>query len=134
MNNCANVVLGWRPGGGYRGTTTSTMSISSQYVPLLSEYEPQHSAPVVDISPPLSVGPSPPPPPPPSIDTNAMFMRELPSTIQAARSVRPSVVFVASKGVRKDNLQGSRFVVAFDDSNEDVGNKLENRACILLLQ
>ena len=72
----------------------------------------------MDRSPPLNVGP-PPPPPLPVIDTNAMSMSDLPQTIQAARIVRPSVVLVTSKGVRKESSQGSGFVVAFDDSGMD---------------
>jgi len=55
---------------------------------------------------------------PPFIDTGAVSM-ELPPTIQAARTVRPSVVLVTSKGVRKESSQGSGFVVAFDDSKDD---------------
>lgn len=70
----------------------------------------------MDRSPPLSGGPSPPLSRQPIIDTNAMSMGELPQSIHTARTVRPSVVLVTSEGVRKENSQGSGFVVAFDDS------------------
>lgn len=119
-------------GGERKGTTTSTTSTSSQYVPLSSTYGPRSSAPVMDRAPPLNVGP-PPPPPPAFIDTNAVRM-ELPQTIQAARSVRPSVVLVTSKGVRKENSQGSGFVVAFDDfsiDEDDDDDELKDRVHIL---
>jgi len=61
-------------------------------------------------------------------------MGEVPLTIQAARSVRPSVVLVTSKGVRKENSQGSGFVVAFDDTaamDDDDDDEMKDRVYIL---
>ena len=134
MNNRANsrrAELGGGGGGGSsfpveaggerRGTTTSTTSTSSQFVPLSSIYGPRSSPPIVDRSPPLSGGPPLPTPLLPIIEANAMVLGDLPLSVQTARSVRPSVVLVTSEGVRKENSQGSGFVVAFDDSaTEDV--------------
>lgn len=102
-------------------------------IPLSAIYGPRSPA-VVDRSPPLNTA-SPPPRSPPIIDTNAMAMEiPLPQTIQAARSVRPSVVLVTSKGVRKENSQGSGFVVAFDDSAmEDVDDDYEEKDRVHIL-
>lgn len=95
-------------------------------VPLSSMYGPRPGAEgpgggpgaVMDRSPPLNTQGPPPPVEQPFIDNNVMSVGngELPQTIQAARSVRPSVVLVTSKGVRKENSQGSGFIVAFDDT------------------
>ncbi|KAL9186665.1 hypothetical protein ACHAXT_005903 [Thalassiosira profunda] len=122
-----------------QGSTTGTASTSSQYVPLSETYGPgprgpmggpgmggpppmrgPMGGPIMDRSPPLNVGPPPPMPPQMRgmIDTSAVRM-EVSSTIQAARGVRPSVALVTSKGVRKENSQGSGFVVAFDDAGAD---------------
>jgi len=107
-------------------------------VPLSSVYGPgsPRGPPVMDRSPPLSgMGMPPPglgPQATPIIDTSAVRMGEIPSTIQAARNVRPSVVLVTSKGVRKENSQGSGFVVAFDDSAmEEQEDEVKDRVHIL---
>lgn len=148
MNNRANsrrAELGGGGGGGSsfpveaggerRGTTTSTTSTSSQYVPLSSIYGPRSSPPIMDRSPPLNGGPAPPTPMLPIIEANAMVMGDLPQSVQTARSVRPSVVLVTSEGVRKENSQGSGFVVAFDDSamedQDDDDDVMKDRVFIL---
>jgi S1-C subfamily serine protease len=125
-------------GGERRQTTTSTTSTSSQYVPLSSIYGPPRSASPMDRSPPLSGGPPPPLLRQPIIDTHAMAMGgELPQSIHTARTVRPSVVLVTSEGVRKENSQGSGFVVAFDDStsggddDDDDDDPMKDRVHIL---
>lgn len=118
-------------GGERKRTMTSTTSTSSQYVPLSSIYGPPRSGPVVmDRSPPLLSRQQ------PVIDTYARSMGELPQSIHTARSVRPSVVLVTSEGVRKENSQGSGFVVAFDDSameeeEEDDSDRVKDRIFIL---
>ena len=100
------------------GATSNPTSTSSQFVPLSATYGPQATA---ERSPPLTVGA-----PPPIIETRAERM-DIPTptstvqtTVQTARSVRPSVVLVTSSGVRNENSQGSGFVVEFDDSEDDV--------------
>ncbi|KAL3816921.1 hypothetical protein ACHAXA_009116 [Cyclostephanos tholiformis] len=123
-------------GGERKQTTTSTTSTSSQYVPLSSIYGPPRSAAPMDRSPPLSGGPPPPLLRQPIIDTNAMAIGELPQSIHTARTVRPSVVLVTSEGVRKENSQGSGFVVAFDDStmeeeDDDDDGRMKDRVHIL---
>ena len=122
-------------GGERRGTTTSTTSTSSQYVPLSSIYGPRSSPPIMDRSPPLNGGPPLPTPLLPIIEANAMVMGDLPTSVQTARSVRPSVVLVTSEGVRKENSQGSGFVVAFDDSamedEDDDNDGIKDRVFIL---
>ena len=104
--------------------------------PLSAVYGPQgqRGQAVMDRSPPLNVGPPPPQTQTPIIDTSAVRMGEVPLTIQAARSVRPSVVLVTSKGVRKENSQGSGFVVAFDDTaamDDDDDDEMKDRVYIL---
>ena len=109
------------------GSTSDPTSTASQYVPLSSTYGPQ----ATERSPPLTVGA--PPPPPPIIETPALTLEtsssttskassspSTPTTVQTARSVRPSVVLVTSSGVRNENSQGSGFVVDFDDSDDNV--------------
>lgn len=96
-------------------------------------------APPMERAPPLNVTPPPQQIPPapmngPYIDTSAMSVEPsmIPPTVQAARSVRPSVVLVTSKGVRKENSQGSGFVVAFDDGEgDDEDAYLKDRVHIL---
>ena len=110
-------------------------------VPLSSVYGPgsPRGPPVMDRSPPLSGFGMPPlgigQQSTPVIDTSAVRMGEISPTIQAARSVRPSVVLVTSKGVRKENSQGSGFVVAFDDSamedEDDDDDDMKDRVHIL---
>ncbi|KAL7550346.1 hypothetical protein ACHAWF_015047 [Thalassiosira exigua] len=112
-------------------------SINSQYVPLSSTYGPPATRgppvptmPGMGRSPPLSVAP--PPPPQAYADegvasatgrtggaTSASSGTTVPPTVRTARTVRPSVVLVTSEGVRKENSQGSGFVVAFDDGGVD---------------
>lgn len=121
-------------GGERRGTTTSTTSTSSQFVPLSSIYGPRTTPPIVDRSPPLNGGPPLPTPLLPIIEANAMVMGDLPQSVQTARSVRPSVVLVTSEGVRKENSQGSGFVVAFDDLAMDIdddNDDIKDRVFIL---
>merc|ERR1719491_200815 len=98
---------------------------NSQYVPLSAIYGRQ-SGPsaggTVDRSPSINnMGPPPPPDPSVIVDADTVSM-DLPPTIQTARSVRPSVVLVTSKGVRKENSQGSGFVVAFDDAMDNIAD------------
>ena len=116
-------------GGQRKQTMTSTTSTSSQYVPLSSIYGPPRGGPTMERSPPLLSRQ-------PIIDTNARSMGELPQSIHTARSVRPSVVLVTSAGVRKENSQGSGFVVAFDDSamedeEDDNDDEMKDRVYIL---
>ncbi|KAL7445579.1 hypothetical protein ACHAXM_009935 [Skeletonema potamos] len=123
-------VMGQQRAGGSNPTSTA-----SQYVPLSSTYGPQ----AMERSPPLTVGA--PPPPPPIIETRASpdFTSETssssssstPSTVQTARSVRPSVVLVTSTGVRNENSQGSGFVVEFDDARDDNDIEEVDRCYIL---
>jgi len=119
-------------GGPVRGNTLDpTTRMSSEYVPLSAIYGPGGTAaadppPAADRSPPLTnAGP---PLPPSVIDTRARAVVDdvtappraasysPPSTVTTARTVRPSVALVTSKGVRKESSQGSGFVVAFDDA------------------
>jgi len=92
---------------------------SSQYVSLSGIYGRQGSSgpgSTVERSPSINnMGPPPPPDPSVVVDADAV-PTDLPPTVQTARSVRPSVVLVTSKGVRKESSQGSGFVVAFDDA------------------
>lgn len=102
------------------GTTSRTTSTASQYVPLNSSSER---------SPSLNVAP-PPPLQRSFIETNVMPV-DVPPTVHAARSVRPSVVLVTSKGVGNANSQGSGFVVGFDDSIIDDIDDMKDRCHIL---
>jgi S1-C subfamily serine protease len=120
-----------RAGGGPASNPTST---ANQYVPLSSTYGPQ----ATERSPPLTVGA--PPPPPPIIETRASpdlssetssSSSSTPSTVQTARSVRPSVVLVTSTGVRNENSQGSGFVVEFDDAADESDIEEVDRCYIL---